>query len=56
MCIGLDHESALNQLIRKSGYNQKIDENLLNRLEVTRFQSRISSVEVKQYIQMRKMK
>ena len=51
--LDLNHLETIENLIRKSGYKAKIDEKLIDQIEITRFQSRKSSVEVTKYIQIR---
>lgn len=51
--LDFNHLQTLENLIRKSGCKAEITKELIDKIEVTRFQSRKSSVEVTKYIQIR---
>ena len=51
--LDLNHKETIENLIRKSGFKTKVDDKLFHKIEVTRFQSHKSSMEVSNYIQIR---
>ncbi|GAM22659.1 hypothetical protein SAMD00019534_058340 [Acytostelium subglobosum LB1] len=47
-------EEALKSLVRKAGYNGKVDEQLLQRIKLTRYQSSKSAMTYAQYLEHKK--
>lgn len=51
--IGFNYEEALYSLIKKSGHKGAVNRSFLQKLQITRFQSRKASVAVTEYIRIR---